>query len=326
MSDFRVEVVELKEILPHPNADRLEITNVWDFPVVIGKGEFKSGDKAVYISVDALIPSDDPRFAFLKGHTKIKAKKLRGFYSQGLLIPSDPAWQVGQDVRAELNISKYEPPDPASMGGDNIKRPEFLSSYTDIEGLRRWPDILIENEEVVLNEKIHGTSAAYVWDGSEFYVSSKNCVKKYNPDNLWWKVFEKCCLKTKLLALPPLTVIYGEIFGWVQDLHYGAVSGQYSFIAFDAYDTNTRKFLDYDDFKELMNEVAIPTAPELYRGLWNSNLKCFAEGNTLVSLNKLNNSAPNIREGFVVKPIKERFDSRIGRVILKMVGQSYLLR
>jgi hypothetical protein len=36
--------------------------------------------------------------------------------------------------------------------------------------------------------------------------------------------------------------------------------------------------------------------------------------------------AGNIREGFVVRPLKERFDGEIGRVILKYIGESYLLR
>ena len=36
--------------------------------------------------------------------------------------------------------------------------------------------------------------------------------------------------------------------------------------------------------------------------------------------------ADHVREGFVVKPTAECFDDRIGRVILKMVGEGYLLR
>lgn len=36
--------------------------------------------------------------------------------------------------------------------------------------------------------------------------------------------------------------------------------------------------------------------------------------------------ADHVREGFVVKPIRERQDPRLGRVFLKMAGEGYLLR
>lgn len=34
----------------------------------------------------------------------------------------------------------------------------------------------------------------------------------------------------------------------------------------------------------------------------------------------------HVREGIVVKPIKERWDQDIGRVFLKLAGEGYLLR
>lgn len=33
-----------------------------------------------------------------------------------------------------------------------------------------------------------------------------------------------------------------------------------------------------------------------------------------------------VREGFVVKPLRERYHPRLGRVILKRHGEGYLLR
>jgi len=32
-----------------------------------------------------------------------------------------------------------------------------------------------------------------------------------------------------------------------------------------------------------------------------------------------------VREGWVGRPVKERYDHRVGRVILKMVGEGYLM-
>lgn len=36
--------------------------------------------------------------------------------------------------------------------------------------------------------------------------------------------------------------------------------------------------------------------------------------------------ADHVREGMVVKPVHERFDDRIGRVVLKLHGEGYLTR
>jgi len=36
-------------------------------------------------------------------------------------------------------------------------------------------------------------------------------------------------------------------------------------------------------------------------------------------------SGQHIREGFVVRPVQERWHPEVGRVILKLVGQEYLL-
>ena len=41
-STHRANVVRIGEILPHPNADKLEITMVGGYQVVIGKGSFKN--------------------------------------------------------------------------------------------------------------------------------------------------------------------------------------------------------------------------------------------------------------------------------------------
>ena len=61
--------------------------------------------------------------------------------------------------------------------------------------------------------------------------------------------------------------------------------------------------------------VDLPWVPELYLGPWTEKLTEFAEGKTLIQ-------GDNIREGFVVKPLQERFEPEIGRCIQK----EYLLK
>ena len=71
-----------------------------------------------------------------------------------------------------------------------------------------------------------------------------------------------------------------------------------------------------------MNHVRldIPAVPELYRGPWSPDLARLAEGATV-----LGNGA-HVREGWVVRPVRERVHPDLGRVILKRHGEGYLTR
>ncbi|MFA7408549.1 MAG: hypothetical protein WCY93_12105, partial [Anaerolineaceae bacterium] len=52
------EVVRIKEVLPHENADALEIVKVRGWNVVTKLGEFKPGDFAVYFELDSWVPHE----------------------------------------------------------------------------------------------------------------------------------------------------------------------------------------------------------------------------------------------------------------------------
>ena len=52
MSTHEVKVIRIESILPHPNADALELTNVWGYQCVIRKGAHNVGDLMAYIEPD----------------------------------------------------------------------------------------------------------------------------------------------------------------------------------------------------------------------------------------------------------------------------------
>lgn len=321
MSEFKVELIRVGEVRPHPNADALDITNVYQYPVVIRRGDFKPGDLAVYVPVDAIVPAGDPRWEFLGEHRRIKAKKLRGVFSMGLLVPFEPPQGAtafeGLDIGIALGITKYEPPVQNMMDTENEADPGFLPVYTDIEGLRRWPDILQPGEPVIITEKIHGANARFVFRDGRLWVGSRTNIKREDERNMWWRVAAGLKLAERLAHVSDMA-IYGEVYGQVQDLKYGK-SGV-DLVLFDAMDTRTRTYLDHEAFSALAKQLDLPTVPVLYGGPWGHEMKALAEGQSLVP------GAQNVREGFVVRPLHERFDERIGRVILKMLGEGYLTR
>ena len=321
MSESNVVVVKVGKIEKHTNADSLGVTKIFDYPVIVRLGEFVEGDKAVYGPVDSVVPVTDPRWAFLSGHARIKAKRLRGIFSMGLLTAADPAWEAGQDVHEQLNIVKYEPPEPFQMGGDNEKDPGFLPVYTDVEGLRRFPDVLRPGEDVCVTEKIHGANGRAVWHEDRLWVGSHTGIKREDSTNLWWKAAGKYNLAAALQACPGVA-IYFEVYGQVQDLKYGVNQSEVCRIAlFDALRIVDRTYLSVDAFQALACSLGLPLVPLLYRGPWDAD-QCavLAEGKSLVS------GSDNVREGFVVRPAIERFDERCGRVLLKRHGEGYLTR
>src|SRR5271166_1293205 len=55
-STYKVPLTTIVNITPHTGADRLEMAWVYGFQVVVKKGQYKVGDKVVYVPVDSILP------------------------------------------------------------------------------------------------------------------------------------------------------------------------------------------------------------------------------------------------------------------------------
>lgn len=198
MSEFHVQVVRLGPFHPHPNADTLDITKVYDYTVIVKRGTFSEGQLAVYVPIDSVVPDNEHWHWLVPPHADgterfpvgqvperyrvIEAKKLRGTFSQGCLMPLPSpqlfTFKEGEDVARMFDITKYEPPVPMTTGGECEAAPTgwTFPSYTDIEGMRRYPNIIQDDEEVVVTEKIHGCLQSHasitMHDGSKKRIKS----------------------------------------------------------------------------------------------------------------------------------------------------------
>ena len=104
-------IVTIDEIRPIEGYDRVEHARVGGWWVVVKKDQFKVGDPAIYIEVDAKVPAEEP-FMFLESKKfKIKTQKMCKVLSQGLLMaPADFGWksdtfEVGDFVTEKLKIT-----------------------------------------------------------------------------------------------------------------------------------------------------------------------------------------------------------------------------
>lgn len=354
-SDWNPHVCTITKLEPHPNAHSLSIAEVEGLPVVVRTIDFKLGDKAVYIPVDTVVDVQLPEFAFLSS-PRIKAARLRGVYSQGLLVRPSTSWDgiLRDGPESALKLVKYVSPreraleaHPSSKGLK--RRQKDPMPIYGLDAYRRFPDVLKDGEQVVITEKIHGCNARFAYLNGRFYVGSHRVLRGVTMHrftswvvslvrsvksfclgrrlgtpleklgDVWWAAARKYNLEAICRRYPGY-VFYGEIYGHgIQDLTYDATPGSPAFVLFDVYDVQTSTFLRYNDVRRIGNETSLPFVPELFRGVWSKELLGLRTGTSLLA-------PKQIREGIVVKADPERKDFAVGRVCLKVVSEEYLLR
>lgn len=115
-------VAAIEDIQPIANYDRVEYARVgagwW---VIVKKGQFNVGDKAIYIEIDSLCPQI-PAFEFLaKRNYKVKTLKMCGVLSQGLIVSFEDVnldasmYEVGDPLTEKLGITYY-------VAEDNVRK------------------------------------------------------------------------------------------------------------------------------------------------------------------------------------------------------------
>jgi RNA ligase (TIGR02306 family) len=324
MSTHVVEIVPVT-LQEHPDADTLSVVEVYGYTCCVRTADFQGVAAGAYIPPDSLVDPERPEFAFMKpkadpakhdGKVRIRVSKMRGVISQGLLLPAKDGWEIGQDVMAELGVEHYEPPLPMQVGGQFTTPPPGDRKKYDVEDWRRYGHLLEDGEEVVATEKIHGTNSRYCFAEGQMYAGTRANWMQYNPvTNVYWRALEQCPALREFCEQNPELTVYGEVFGPVQKLKYGAKNNDCFFRAFDILYGN--QWLDHDEAREKGKDL--PWVPELYRGPYDAKkLEELAEGKTTL------NGADHIREGIVIKPVKERRDMTAGRVQFKIVSNAYL--
>ena len=323
MSIFKVEVVKINSVNPHDNADRLEIASIQGmaYQVVTAKGNFKGGDLAFYFPIDSVIPDEFlDKFGIRPYYSKkLRAARLRGIFSEGLLIPvgEDFTGNVGDDYTEHFGVTKYEYPIPQNMNGDmesHIGQYKFPSP----EHLKRYRDVLYDGEEVIVTEKLHGTLFTVMVDESGTpHIGSHNYFWKNNANNKSLVYVRAYNEHPELHKLPVGTQVVGEIYG-VQDIKYGLTKGNIG-IAFFAVKSEGR-FLNYNEFVAFCEDFSLPRVPVLYTGPYSwSAVSQFNNADSVLCPQCL-------MEGVVVQPLVERTHPEIGRVVLKLISDRYLLR
>ncbi|MEV3854668.1 RNA ligase (ATP) [Streptomyces sp. NPDC050095] len=348
MSTLRV-TAETLTVHPHPNADALELAQVGLYRAVVAKGAYRSGDTAVYIPEQSVLPAALIEELGLTGRLaggnadRVKAVRLRGELSQGIVcrpaaldgVDLAAAAADGTDFAPLLGITKWVPPIPPTMSGEVESAPDLLP-WVDIENVRRYPDVFAPGEPVVVTEKLHGSACllTYVAADGRVHVSSKgfgakSLALKEDPRNLYWRairghgVAEAAARLAERLGARRVG-IFGEVYGaGVQDLTYGA-DGRRDTLGYAAFDVSAEidgevRWLDPAE----VLDGELPLVPRLFTGPYDiDRVLELASGRETVSGGQL-----HLREGVVVRAAAERYSPVTGgRALVKAVSPAYLTR
>lgn len=345
MSSTIAPLTRVETLLPHPNADKLELAIVDGFQVCVGKGTFTPGDLAIYVPPQTTVPEAWADLwgvkPYLASGLRTKSIKLRGEPSHGFLVPllgeschvlRENPRAVGDNVADLFELTHYVKPEKPSAGDSSSEDPLFFR-YTDIENMRHFPKLLVEGETVWVTEKLHGTNSRVGVVNGEPMAGSHRVQRKrptedsgeivgyFNPgSSVYWSPWSLGPVQALLNAFAKQyrqVILFGEIVGAsIQKLSYGYPPGVQGYRAFDLMlDGN---YLDYGQFLSVCGAVGIETVPVLHKGPFDLDIiKELASGSTTLD-------APHIREGVVVRPLRERIDPKTGRVILKWVSDDYL--
>jgi RNA ligase (TIGR02306 family) len=232
-------VARINKIKEIPGADNIEQATVGGWNCIIQKGQYTEGGLVVVATTDAVIPielSDNLNVTnYLRKGGRVRTVKLRGVYSECLIIPFKfiPKGNInnyieGRDMMKIMNIHKYEPPavQVQLSSGKKIKyksNPNF-QIYYKFPNLKNVTKLFTEDDTVEITRKIHGTNARYgiikkskltLWDkirkfitrnkwiGYEYVYGSHNVEKGsdtqgfYDTD-VWRTIGEKYKIKEKL--------------------------------------------------------------------------------------------------------------------------------
>ena len=192
MSEHVGYVVQIQELKPHSNADRLQIAVIFGASVIVGL-DVKVGDLGVYFPIDLqlseqycaqnnLVRKKDENGNNIGGYLdpdkrNIRAMKLRGEKSEGLFMPlksmaytGETKFEVGQKIDiingheiCRKYIPRHNPQHSSGCEGNRTRKHSapiapLFAEHVDTEQLVYNLDAFHPGDEIEITLKMHGTS------------------------------------------------------------------------------------------------------------------------------------------------------------------------
>lgn len=315
-----------------PWADKIEIVKVLGWQCIVSKEDnFQVNDKVIFIEIDSIVP-ERPEFEFLRKYNyRVKTIKLKGVVSSGLVLPINKflseSPDIGTDVSIQLGVLHWEKPIPIHMQGQKAGRfPVHLVPKTDEIRIQSFPDIINElyNVPCYVTAKLDGTSGSYIFHNNKFYICSRNNIMKDNEenrDNLYVRMAHKYDIEKKLRNYGKNIALQGEIAGPGLQKNPMGLKDLELFI-FNVYDIDSQKYLDFNDFKRVTEDLDLKMVPMLFDNILFTHMSI----DDFLEMAKGNYEGTNHpREGIVIRSLVEKYSNALeGRLSFKCINPEYL--
>lgn len=314
-------VRQISKIVPAVGLDNLELAKVDGWQVLVKKGEYKEGDKVVYLEPDSWVPhhlapylsKGAPKvYQGVEGE-KLKTIKLKGHLSQGLILPLSVLFPEGKDVTAQLGILKWEVPSP--IGGEIKGLFPYEVPKTDQERIQNLASRLdtFRGEMFEVTEKLEGTSATFYLDvGGEFHVCSRNLELKAG-EGVYGAIEKVLSINERMVDKNLYGyAIQGEIVGPKIQKNYYKLPHQ-SFYVFDIFNVEEQKYVGYQERHKIVDMLGLNHVPVVAI----TTLGEDSVDDLLFRAKGESQLAEKIREGLVYKS---------ENVTFKVINNDYLLK
>lgn len=346
-------IQKVREILPHTNADSLELAMINDWQVVVKKDEFTKDQLVVYFEIDSWIPHEIAPFLSKGNEPKIyedisgerlRSIKLRKELSQGLILSlnADILFRInywvtfniglneqlfeGMDVTEALNVVKWEPSIPACLRGKIKGNFPTEIPKTDQERIQNLSKHFakIKTKTWEITEKLHGSSCTFYLDMQDnFHVCSRNLDLQFEENNAYWKaaVMYNVEQKVRDQGLKGYA-IQGELIGeGINGNQYG-IKGV-DFYVFDVHSVNDSRYLTPKERYNVVEVLGLKHVPIISRNQV-IQVETIQDLLKMVEGEKSEINGSNI-EGWVFKTEDVCYDNR-DVTSFKVISNTWLLK
>jgi len=203
-------IERILDVYEHPDKEtlKLECVKVLGYQCIVPKGIYATGNLIIYIKPDSVLPDEKWSETFKKYAPKrIKAIRLRGAWSEGLIIDVDILKEFdftnineGVDVTDFLKIKKWESPIP-----NNLDAKGWLPLDIPMTDEERWENIvdsLPYGEKFDMTLKVDGQSCSFYYnlDTETFGVTGRKLELKEECVNKYTIHIEKLNIREKLIS------------------------------------------------------------------------------------------------------------------------------
>lgn len=367
--DYKVPVTKILEIKPHSNADSLEFAVVYGFNVIVRKGEYKVGDIILYIPIDSVLPqwlSDKlfpPDSKIKLNKNRVRQIKIRGQYSQGMIIDLEDIEEkynpklkdffvpeLETNLAEILEITKYEPSAPTfqTLGQKRDKPREnpLFHKYNGVENIKWYPELFTPDEDVVVQEKLHGSNCRaailpyqantlwkkivkflglapkfeYCYGSNNVQLQERRGYKGFYGSDVYGAVLNKVGAFKKM---KPNEIIYGELIGEgiQKNYHYGHKDHHFVLFNVKIQEPEGSRWLNPWEAQMYAIDRGFDFVPVLYQGKFNKDFIY-----NLVKQPSQYYPAHKVMEGIVIKSLNDYNNPILSsaKKELKLINEAYL--